>query len=241
MRKLAKASRLARAPLYRHGLRNGVGAAIEHEAILSFLTGHKICDVIDVGANCGQFSLVCRHSLLQANIFAFEPLRQPAEKFRRIFARDPRTRLIQSAIGAELCELEMHVSEAVDSSSLLPIGVAQRQIFPGTEESHRERVRVGPLDSFVKPDDLSEGSLLKIDVQGYELQVLNGCESLLDKFVAVYVECSFVELYESQALAYQVIDWLQKRDFYLARIGLLTFDNAGLSVQADILFLRQWG
>jgi FkbM family methyltransferase len=237
-RKLEKASRLALVPLYRRGLRYGVGAAIEHEAILAFLRRKDVAAVVDVGANCGQFSLLCRRCLPSASIHAFEPLWRPAETFRRLFETDTGTRLIQAAIGAELAEREMHVSKSVDSSSLLPIGGTQSTIFPGTEESHREPVRVGPLDAFVRRDDLPERSLLKIDVQGYELKVLNGCESLLDRFSAVYVECSFVELYEGQALAHEVMDWLHARGFRFARIGLVTFDKSGMSVQGDLLFLR---
>ena len=81
----------------------------------------------------------------------------------------------------------MHVSRAVDSSSLLPIGATQTEIFPGTEESHLERVHVAPLNALLDPEALSTRSLLKIDVQGYELEVLRGCETLLDGFSAVYV------------------------------------------------------
>ena len=195
--------------------------------------------VADVGANCGQFSLLCRRCLPSASIHAFEPLWRPAETFRRLFATDTETRLIQAAIGAESAEREMHVSKSADSSSLLPIGGTQSTIFPGTGESHREPVRVAPLDAFVRRDDLPERSLLKIDVQGYELKVLNGCETLMDRFAAVYVECSFVELYEGQALAHEVIDWLHGRGFYLDRIGLMTFDKHGGSVQGDFLFLRR--
>jgi FkbM family methyltransferase len=234
-RKLQKAFRLSLVPLYRHGLRQGVGAAIEHEAILASLSRDDVSAVVDIGANCGQFSLLCRRWLPNASIYAFEPLRRPGETFRRIFEKDPDTRLIQAAIGAASAEREMHVSKSVDSSSLLPIGPTQSAIFPGTEESHRETVRVAPLDAFLGREDLSANSLLKIDVQGYELEVLKGCESLLEWFYAVYVECSFVELYEGQSLAQQVIDWLHGRGLYLARIGLVSFDKAGMSV----LFLRR--
>ena len=237
-RKLAKAARLSAVPLYRHGLRHGVGAAIEHDAILSFLSASKVTDVVDIGANNGQFSLLCRKWLPRAMIYAFEPLTGPGDKFREIFRDDPSTRMIQSAIGARSAELDMHVSRAVDSSSLLPIGTTQSEMFPGTEESHLEQVRVAPLDALLDREALSPGSLLKIDVQGYELEVLRGCESLLDRFAAVYVECSFVELYDGQALAHEVIDWLHQRGFYLDRIGLMTFDKHGVSVQGDFLFLR---
>jgi FkbM family methyltransferase len=237
-RKLEKASWLSLVPLYRHGLRHGVGAAIEHESILAFLSQDDVPAVVDVGANCGQFSLLCRRWLPSASIYAFEPLRRPAETFRRIFEKDPDIRLIQAAIGAASAEREMHVSKSVDSSSLLPIGPTQSAIFPGTEESHRETVRVAPLDAFLGREDLPAKSLLKIDVQGYELEVLKGCESFLECFSAVYVECSFVELYEGQALAHEVMDWLHSKGFRFARIGLVTFDNSGMSVQGDFLFLR---
>ena len=238
-RKLLKAIRLSLVPLYRGAVVKGVGAAIEHEAILDFLKMQGVSDVVDVGANCGQFSLLCRHWLPESTIYAFEPLRQPAERFGKLFAEDSHTHLFLAAIGAESAEVEMHVSKAMDSSSLLPIGPTQSAVFPGTEESHLERVRVAPLGAFVEPEALSERSLLKIDVQGYELEVLRGCERLLDRFSAVYVECSFVELYEGQSLAHEVIDWLHGRGFYLAQIGLVTFDPAGLSVQGDFLFLRR--
>lgn len=241
LRRAGKAVSLSLVPLYRHGLRQGVGAAIEHTATLAFLSEGRVTDVVDVGANVGQFSLLCRHWLPRAKIWAFEPLCTPAARFRKVFLHDPNTRIFQAAIGGTPCEMDMHVSRAVDSSSILPIGAAQSRIFPGTEESHREPVRVAPLDTFLDRETLSENSLLKIDVQGYELEVLRGCENLLQRFSAVYVECSFVELYEGQALAHEVIAWLQARGLQLARIGLVTFDKSGMSVQGDFLFFRAEG
>jgi FkbM family methyltransferase len=238
-RRFRKAAALSSVPLYRKGLSRGVAAAIEHDAVLAYLRGMAVSDVVDIGANSGQFSLLCRHWLPGSTIFAFEPLQQPAVRFRRIFSNDSGTRLVQAAIGAESAEQEMHVSKSVDSSSLLPIAPTQSAIFPGTEESHREPVRVAPLDAFLGREELSPRSLLKIDVQGYELEVLKGCEILLEQFYAVYVECSFVELYEGQSLAHEVIDWLHGRGFYLARVGLVAFDKAGMSVQGDFLFLRR--
>ncbi|MFX8747328.1 FkbM family methyltransferase, partial [Acinetobacter baumannii] len=86
--------------------------------------------------------------------------------------------------------------------------------------------------------DLATPALLKIDVQGGELDVLKGAESLLSSFAAIYVECSYVSLYEGQALASDVIAFLAERGFLIAgvfnqhehwRIG---------PVQADFLFVR---
>ncbi len=53
----------------------------------------------------------------------------------------------------------------------------------------------------VPAQDLAAPALLKLDVQGFELQALSGCEDLLERFARVTVECSFVALYAGQAFA----------------------------------------
>ncbi|MHB8571083.1 MAG: FkbM family methyltransferase [Metallibacterium sp.] len=80
--------------------------------------------------------------------------------------------------------------------------------------------------------------MLKLDVQGYELQALRGCETLLEAFAWVYCECSFVELYAGQALADAVIAWLRERGFGLLGAYNMANDRDGRAVQADFLFGR---
>ena len=96
LRQGVKLARLLPVPLYRAGLRVGVGAAIEHRAALAHL---PIATAIDIGANKGQFSLFMARSFPAAQITAFEPLPGPADLFRRLFAGNPRITLHQAAIG----------------------------------------------------------------------------------------------------------------------------------------------
>lgn len=239
--KLSKLVRLCTVPLYRSALmRHGVAAGIEHDRILSMLSGLEpaLTEILDVGANAGQFSLAARRWFPDARILAFEPLSSPADRYRAAFSDDKRAHLFQVAIGPVRTELEMHVSKAIDSSSLLPIGAQQVVLFPGTEEARTERVQVMSLSDALHAVTAPRRALLKIDVQGYELEVLRGSESLLASIGAIYVECSFVELYKGQPLAHEVIDWLHQRGFVLARIGQPLLDSRGLSIQADFLFRR---
>ncbi|MEX0759001.1 MAG: FkbM family methyltransferase, partial [Tistlia sp.] len=88
------------------------------------------------------------------------------------------------------------------------------------------------------PEMLPAPVLLKLDVQGFELAALEGCADRLDQVAWVYVECSYLELYEGQALAAEVEAWLAARGFRLqGRHNLLT-DASGAPVQADLLFFR---
>jgi FkbM family methyltransferase len=233
-----KALRLLGSRRYRRALRHGVGAAIEHENLLRGLTRLDIGLVLDVGANVGQFTLAARECLPNAEVIAFEPLPAPASRFRAVHGGDHSVRLVEAAIAPDAGEAPMHVSRAIDSSSLLPIGSAQVRQFPGTGHSHIQMVQRVRLEDAVSVDAFSSPSLLKIDVQGFELGVLRGSERCLGRIAAIYVECSFVEFYEGQALAHEVIDWLRLRGFRLEGIGAVTPGRDGVAVQGDLLFLR---
>jgi FkbM family methyltransferase len=192
--------------------------------------------VVDIGANRGQFALVARHCFPEARILSFEPLPGPSRTFQRVFAGDPSVILHPVAIGPERGETTIHLSARDDSSSLLPISSLQNTLFPGTAEAGTATVTVGPLSDFVAAEEIEPPALLKLDVQGFELQVLRGCEDLLDRFALVYAECSFVELYLGQALADEVIAWLHERGFGLRGVYNMTYDRRGRAIQADFLF-----
>jgi FkbM family methyltransferase len=214
-------------------LRHGVAPAIEHEAVLR---GLDFDFVVDVGANRGQFSLVCRHVRPRAQIVSFEPLPGPAAIYRALFEGDPRVRLQACALAPQRGEMTMHVSNREDSSSLLPISALQSENFPGTESVGVTSVPVGPLSDFLRPDDLGRQNLLKIDVQGFELEVLKSAEPLLPRFRWIYAECSSVPLYEGQALADEVIQWLKIRQFDLVGRFNPSRGRDGTPLQADLLF-----
>jgi len=221
--------------LWFKALRRGVAAGIEHTAVLRKLTCQT---VVDVGANRGQFALAARHYFPNAAIFSFEPRTEPAVTFRQIFALDKAVTLHNAAIGPETDQRAMHVSGRDDSSSLLPISSLQEEIFPGTSEVESVDVRVAPLDTFVGDSDIVAPAILKLDVQGFELDALQGCESLLSRFEWVYCECSFVELYTGQKLAADVIDWLSRKGFQVNGVYNPFYDREGRAIQADFLFRR---
>ena len=209
---------------------------MEHHYVLSL--GFEI--VIDIGANKGQFALATRHFCPDARIICFEPLVEPASTFKKIFQGDLNTTLHNVAIAPREGSMEMHISKREDSSSLLPISKVQEEFYPGTGEISTVKVTVGPLSNFLPASYIKGRALLKIDVQGYEYQVLNGCHDLINKFSYVYCEASFVELYSNQKLAKDVIEWLEINGFAL--IGAYNFSyskKSGQAIQADLLFKRQ--
>jgi len=214
-------------------LRARVFASTEHDQIIDAL---ELGTVVDIGANRGQFALCIRRLYPRAMIFSFEPLRRPAETYRKVFGKDLRVRLFNNAIGTQAGSAAMHVSRWDVSSSLLQFAQAQHDNFPFTEESRLERVSVATLSDCLAGDSIEGRALLKLDVQGYELTALRGCEDLLSRFDYVYVEASFIELYVGQALATEVIEYLFAKGFKLVCVANLSKGKAKRPIQADFLF-----
>ena len=215
IRKIKKLLFLLQNKLFVKPLFSGVAAAIEHRRMLESLN----CKfVADVGANKGQFALAVRSYLPEARIVSFEPLDAPANIFETIFSGDERVKLYRYAIGDKDEESVIHISSSEDSSSLLPITEKQSTLYPGTNEVYRRIIKVKRLSHVLKKEQILQPALLKIDVQGFELSTLKGAVDLLDAFEYIYVECSFVELYLGQSLAYEVLAFLSKYGFNLSGI-----------------------
>jgi FkbM family methyltransferase len=225
-----KLLRLLTIPAGRRGLRYGVAATVEHWRALG---GLDIATVVDIGANKGQFALFATAVFPAAIIYSFEPLEEAAARFRKVFGEE--VTLFETAIGPRETETAIYVSQRADSSSLLPI-TKQSQVFPGTQLKEKRIIHVAPLTKYLRPENIRAPALLKIDVQGYELEVLRACELLLPLFQFVYVELSYVELYGGQALAGQVIRHLAESQFQLLGVYNQSTDSYGKPVQADFLF-----
>ncbi len=232
-RKLIKLAHLLRTRRFLRPLAFGVAAACEHTEVLAGLT---VCTVIDVGANKGQFSALALELFPGATIYAFEPLAQPFARLAAWSACEPRLVRHPMALTRGGGRAIMQVAARVDSSSLRMITDRQVALFPRTQRVRTEEVAVARLDSVLSPEQLVSPVLLKIDVQGSELDVLAGAGELLSRFEWIYVECSFVELYVGQALVSEVEAFLAAAGFLPLVYWNICRDDANRPVQADILF-----
>jgi len=238
VRKGAKLVRLLTRSTFRRGLRFGVAASIESLPALEDL---PVRTVIDVGANVGQFSLLMTELNPEATIRAFEPLPAGADVFERLFAERPRVRLDRVAIGDEDGTATLRVSRRPDNSSLLRMAPAQLRFAPGTEIASTLEVPVRRLDGLIDLETIIRPTLLKLDVQGGELAALRGAERLLGVVDHVYVEVSFLTLYEGQPTADRVLTLLMERGFALAGLGGIARETGGRIAQTDLLMSRVLG
>lgn len=215
-------------------LRHRVSAAVEHLDAIRFCSPATL---IDVGANKGQFAMAVRGLFPNAVIYAFEPLPKPASRFEKVFGSDPITHLHRIAIGGAKDNRTFYVTDREDSSSLLKPGNGQLEAF-GISAKEEIEVVVKPLDSVIRLESVPRPILLKIDVQGSELDVLKGI-AVLEAVDFIYVELSFVELYEGQALFEDAHAYMTARGFTLRGMFNQAYTEAFGPTQADCLFVRK--
>ncbi|WP_160737521.1 FkbM family methyltransferase [Altericroceibacterium endophyticum] len=205
---------------------------LEHQSIFS---EKQFNTVVDVGANKGQFSLFASVRWPDARIFAFEPLPDQAAKFQKVHGNT--VKLFNCALGTEKTEVEMHVASRKDSSSLLPLSDQQKKLF-SMDEIASFAVPVERLDNLIKANEVVKPALLKIDVQGYEYEVLCGAQSILSQFDCIFVEVSFTELYTGQKLFPDINALLEDAGFQIEGKIVTGYGLDNQEVQADLLYTR---
>jgi FkbM family methyltransferase len=190
----------------------------------------------DIGANVGTWTCLAKSIFPAAAVEAFEPLEAHFAGFRRRTATWPDVQLHAVALGSREGTTSLEVVDFSDASSVLPL-TADGQMTFQVKPVGRQEVRLATLDGLVAAGEVRPADLLKLDVQGYELEVLRGAEKTLAAAVYVIAEVSFREFYRGQPLFAEVVAFLAARGFHLRALGTETPLGKAL-VQTDALFVQ---
>ncbi len=191
--------------------------------------------IYDVGANVGTWTLLAKALFPNAEVHAFEPLTVHHAGFERHTRRVSGVHLHRLALGEAGGTAQMRVTSFSDASSLLPLARAGEEQWQ-IHEVAQERVRVEALDGWQQHESRPLPSLIKLDVQGFELGVLRGAVRCLEHASAVLAEVSFREFYEGQCLFHDVVAFLAERGFTLHALAHGTALGRPL-VHTDALFV----
>jgi FkbM family methyltransferase len=199
--------------------------------------------VLDVGANSGHFATGLRREGYKGRIVSFEPLSRPFSLLEAEASKDPAWDCKRCALGDVDGTISINVAgNAGASSSVLPMLQSHRDAYPPANYVGTEEVPIYRLDSiaqeFLRPGDLT---FLKIDVQGFEKQVLAGSQSILKNGCAgMELELSIVPLYDGGMLIREALDLAHSMGFTLTGLlpGFMDPRN-GRMLQADGLFFRE--
>lgn len=207
------------------------------------LEAHRVDTVIDIGANSGQYASDLRMAAYTGRIVSFEPLSDAFSLLLRNASKDPLWECRQCAVGDVDGMISINVAgNAGASSSILPMLKSHQDAFPPANYIGTEQVPIHRLDGLT-PKVVGSNSVvfLKIDVQGFEKQVIAGAQSTISDHVeGMQLELSFIPLYEGGMLIREALDLVYSLGFTLT--GLLpgfADPRTGRMLQADGIFFRE--
>ncbi len=220
-------------------------ALVHEQHLRRILSGLKINCVLDVGSYHGGFAKMLRRLGYIGLIISFEPMPANFEVLEEERAGDPKWRIHQLAIGAISGTETMQVFAGTTFHSFLRPSDYGLSRFP--EKLHVERtesVRVERLDNIL--DDLVRDVkdphiFLKVDTQGYDIEVIRGLGAKVSAITALQIEMAVNPIYNDAGNSFsEALPYLQRLGFQVSGLFPVSFDSDDKLqvVEFDCLMLR---
>ncbi len=191
--------------------------------------------IVDGGASVGRMIELFLSEYSSPTIHAFEPIPEIAAQLQTQFGSRPGVTVHQQALGAENRTVSFQILNRHSSSSVLkPSSTNVRYHSSEMDVSRVVEVPMVRLDSVLD----QEIDILKLDLQGYELEALRGGERLLPQIKAITTEVEFVPLYEGQALFCDIDVFLRQHGFCLLNLYELWTHPDGQLTAGDAVYLN---
>lgn len=235
MRGFSRTRRAIRIALRAAGLERA-----RHPTFVDLMRRLDIGTVIDVGANAGQYVSEIRELGYRGRIVSFEPIHQSYVRLATASRNDDLWSVHNLALGEKTGEQLINVSENTVFSSFKPASSYLTDTFATSAPVRTEAVKVIRLEDFLNEHpQYGRSAYLKIDTQGFEMEVLKGTGSWLPKIKALQLELPMRSLYEGQVTWLGMVQWLADKGFQIAMAKENGYDQTTLSLlELDVVFVR---
>jgi FkbM family methyltransferase len=196
--------------------------------------------IVDGGANVGRMTKKFIELFENPTVHAIEPVPQHIKELEK-YADHPSIKIHEVALGADNREIEINVNPKSDTSSIFKTTVEGKEYMEDVQE--RDPSVVEPIDEIIvrqaRLDSIVDNcDIIKLDLQGYELEALRGSERILNECRAIISEVSFVPLLDNGVLFEELSDFLYKRNFHLYNLYAGSTPSGQLR-HGDALFLKE--
>lgn len=199
--------------------------------------------VWDVGANRGQYYQFLRNGIgFKGTILSFEPLSELNRDLTRKSMQDPNWHVFPFALGEKNEHLAINVMQANDMSSFLSPDCNHTDRFKDSNNPvETEMVEVKCLNDIyeeISTKYAARKSYLKMDTQGFDLNVIKGGAKVISNYVALQTEASVLPLYEGVPDYRESISYLNDIGFELSGVYPVTVDEKLRLIEFDCVMVN---
>ncbi|WP_200308593.1 FkbM family methyltransferase [Streptomyces adelaidensis] len=209
--------------------------------VAAMLETYGVNCVFDVGANAGQYARRLRRSGYTGRIVSFEPTTEAFDRLRRAAENDPDWFVHPLALGRADTETEIHTGWN-SMNSLLPPSDYGRDRYRRFARTRTERIAVRRLDGLLERalDGIADPRpYLKMDTQGYDLEVFAGAGERARDFVGLQSEVAALRLYEGGPTMGEAIAVYEASGFRITGMYPVTREpGTGRVVEFDCVMMR---
>ena len=211
--------------------------------LIAFLVDERMKPVIlDVGANDGWFAkIVYRFLGKETLVISFEPLKSMSQKLQAIAIRYKSYQYESYALGSTSEVIEITEYDTTGLSSLKEFSPSYQYSQDNylTNPISKYPVNVVTLDWYLEKNRFENPIILKVDTQGFELEVLKGATKALSsgKIKAVIIEVMTIQKYSNAALYNDIFDLLHSHGYVLYDLYQSYYESNGMLSEFDCAFI----
>jgi len=203
--------------------------------------GLKCTSILDVGANEGRWTRLVASIFPQAKYFMIEPLEEMKGRLTDICQCHPGSRVFTAGAGSTPGRLTftlMGSDERLSGSSFIP-----KESKDLISQGKQRTVPVVTIDLLIDQGEMPIPELVKLDVQGFELEALRGASQLFGRTEVFILEVSFFPFMSAtRAMFHDVINFMHERDYVTYDFcGFIRRSSDGALAQADVCFTKTAG
>lgn len=193
--------------------------------------------VLDVGANQGLWTTMAKDIWPDANFLLIEPQVEMKKHLDDLCSSSENVAWIEAGAGAEQGKLALTMGEDLTQSTFLPY--LDKELL---RKGQQREISMITIDSLLASRKLGAPDLVKLDVQGFELEVLRGADSLIGSTELFVMEVSLFPFMPGMPVLREVIEFMGERGYEVYDIaGYLRRPLDGALGQIDLAFARSGG
>ncbi len=193
--------------------------------------------ILDIGAHSGYWSGVVKGIYPYSNIYLIEPLAEMEGKLKEFCDRNPGSKYFLNGAGSKIETKIFTVIDNMEGANFMT-----KEMKHLINKNQQREVNIITVDSLIESNQIPIPDLIKIDVQGFEMEVLKGSSKVFGHTEAFIIEVSFFEFMSETPLFSEIVAFMSQKGYEVYDFpGFLRRPLDKALGQADVCFVKKDG